>query len=54
MTASIDKDGTTPYLPANTGRRIRPPSLSVSTERMLLHPIYHLLLEGGYDLLVGK
>ena len=39
---TIDKDGITPYLLATTGRRLRPPSLSVVTERMLRHPIYQL------------
>ena len=52
MPTTTDKDGTTPYLPTTTGRRIRPHSLSATIERMLLHPIYHQLLEGGYDPLV--
>ena len=30
-----DKDGITPYLPATTGRRLRPPSLLATIERML-------------------
>ena len=54
------KDATTPYLPMPIGRRIPPLGLSVGTERMLqhpillamidrmlLHPIYQFLLEGG-------
>ena len=49
MSATTDKDGTTPYLPTTTGRRLWPPSLSSTIERMLLHPIYQLLLEAGYD-----
>ena len=43
--ATTYKDGTTPYLPENTGRRLRPPSLSFTIERMLRHPIYPLPLE---------
>ena len=48
---AIEKDVITPYLPANTGRRLWPPGLSATAERILWHPIYQLPLEGGYDLL---
>ena len=50
---TIDKDGTTPYLPVTTGRMIQPPILSVVSERMLWHLVYQLPLEGGYDPLIG-
>ena len=49
MPATTDKDGTTPYLLETTGRRIQPPILLATTDRMLLHPIHQLLLEGGYN-----
>ena len=49
MSSITDKDGTTPYLPATIGRKLQPPGLSATTKRMLLHPIYQPLLEGGYD-----
>ena len=52
MPVAIDKDTTTPYLPTTTGRRLRPSSLSSTTERMLIHHIYQQQLEGGYDPLV--
>ena len=41
-----------PYLPIPIGRRLRPPSLLVTTEWMLQHPIYQCQLEGGYNPLV--
>ena len=50
--AVIDKDGITPYLPIPIGRRLRPPGLSATTERMPQQPIYQCQLEGGYDPLV--
>ena len=53
MPAYIDKDGTTPYLPTTIGRRLRPPCLSSTTERMLRHPVYQLPMEGGYNPLAG-
>ena len=37
---ATDKDRITPYLKATIGRRIQPPGLSATTERMLRHPIY--------------
>ena len=49
MSTPTDKDGISPYLPATTGRRLRPPVFSATINRMLLHPIYQLQLEGGYD-----
>ena len=49
---ATNKDGITPYLLETTGRRLRPPGLSATTKRILQHPIYQLLLEGGYVPLV--
>ena len=51
--AFTDKDGITPYLPATTGRSLRPLDLSATTERMLQHPINQLPLERAYDPLAG-
>ena len=49
MHATTDKDGSTPYLPATTGRRLQPPSFISCYSKMLQHPIYKLLLEGGHN-----
>ena len=53
MPAATDKDGITPYFPSITGRRLRPPGLSTTTEMMLRHPIQKQLLEGGYNPIAG-
>ena len=47
-----NKDGITPYLPIPIGRRLQPPSLLATTERILQRPIYQFQLEGGYNPLV--
>ena len=52
--ATTDKDGIIPSLLETTRRRLWPPRLSGTTERMLQHPISQLLMEGGYDPLVYK
>ena len=49
MFAITHKDGFTPYLPATTGRRLQTPSFISCYSKMLQHPIYKLLLEGGYN-----
>ena len=53
MPATINKDGTAPYLPTTTGRSLGHPGLSATTESMFLYPIYQPQLEGGYEPLVG-
>ena len=49
LPASTDKDVITPCLLIPIGRRLRPPGLSSTTERMLQHPVYQCQLEGGYN-----